>query len=287
MKTSLKMDRPVLFLDSGIGGIPYCRDFHERNPSESIVYLADRLHFPYGKRDREELAAVLTGLIEQIIKKYNPKMAVLACNTATLAALSHLRSCFPDLPFVGTEPAVKPAVLASKIKKIGVLGTEFTIGEPYIKELAGRFGSCDITGIAAPELVEFVEECLDSASAEKKRSMAQSYIDRFRTAGVDAIVLGCTHFLFLLEEFRQAAQDIMVFESVGGISNRIESLLKKTSLDITTCNKISRQKQIVKKTKAEVPCTNLLLLTGRTAPEDSWIRWANRLGFRLLLLEET
>ena len=281
MKPVSKEDRPVLFLDSGIGGIPYCRHFCERNTREKIVYLADRLHFPYGNRKREELAEILTSLVEQIIEMYNPKIAVLACNTATLAALSGLRNKFPKLPFVGTVPAVKPAVLASKTGRIGVLGTELTINDPYIRELAAQFGSCEITGIAAPELVELAENRLESLSAEERKTIANNYLDRFREAGADVIVLGCTHFLFFLEDFRQAAvPDITVFESVDGISHRIGSLLDEFNSKEQP-EEQNNEKQI------RTPCNQYsFLLTGSSAPEPSWINWADRLGFSLLLLEK-
>jgi glutamate racemase len=209
--------------------------------------------------------------VERVIPVINPKMVVLACNTATLAALSPLRERFPALHFVGTVPAVKPASLASKAGKIGVLGTELTIKESYIRELAAQYGGSEITGIAAPELVEFVEERLDSASPEEKREMVHRYLNRFRAAGVDAIVLGCTHFLFLEDDFRQeASPDITVFESIEGISRRIESLLGETFPQ-----------------KEASAAENRLLLTGAAAPEPSWIAWAERLGFSLALLEET
>jgi glutamate racemase len=260
--------RPVLFIDSGIGGIPYCRHFLSRNPRERVIYLADRLHFPYGTRERGELVSILAGLIESIARLANPKIAVLACNTATVSALAELRERFPALPFVGTVPAIKPAALASKTGKVGVLGTRRTIEDPYIRELARQNGNCTITGIAAPELVEFVERRFDTAAAGEKRTMVSAYLDRFRAAGVDALVLGCTHFLFLLDEFRrEAAADIAVFDSVEGISRRVESLLEPAG-------------------SSELAGENRLLLTGPTPPEPSWLAWANRLGFRLSLLEE-
>jgi glutamate racemase len=263
--------RPVLFIDSGIGGIPYCRHFHRRNPGQRVVYLADRLHFPYGKWDKEELASVLITLVEQAIVTINPKMVVIACNTASLAALMPLREHFPTLPFVGTVPAVKPAALATKTGKIGVLGTELTIQQPYIRELAAQHGENELIGIAAPELVEFVEEYLDFAIPEEKEEIARYYLNQFRAQGADAVVLGCTHFLFLEEEFRQAAiPDIAIFESVKGISQRIESLLAET----------------IPQKKLEPGVQNLLLLTGSAAPEPSWFEWANRLGFGLSLLGE-
>ena len=260
--------RPVLFIDSGIGGIPYCRHFLLRNPGESVIYLADRLRFPYGTRERGELVSILVSLIEKIARLAEPKIAVLACNTATVSALAELRERFPYLPFVGTVPAIKPAALASKTGKVGVLGTRRTIEDPYIMELARQHGGCTITGIAAPELVEFVERRFDSAAESEKRAMVSTYLNRFRAAGVDALVLGCTHFLFLLDEFRiEAAADIAVFDSVEGISRRVESLLE-------TASETPRRE-------------NRLLLTGSAPPEPSWRAWADRLGFRLSLLEET
>ena len=185
MKVSGNNNSPVVFIDSGIGGIPYCRHFIEKNPGQNIVYLADREHFPYGDKERKELAGIIIKLAQEAISKFNPKIIVLACNTASLAALSELREKFPLMPFVGTVPAVKPAVLAAKSGKIGVLGTELTINEPYLKELAARYGNCEIIGIAAPELVEFAEKRLFSASAEEKETTVRSYIDRFIAAGAD------------------------------------------------------------------------------------------------------
>lgn len=262
-------------MDSGIGGIPYCRYFHRRNPAHNIVYLADRLNFPYGSREKDELASIIIDLMERIVITVHPKIVVVACNTATLAALSPLREHFPDLNFVGTVPAVKPASLTSKTGKIGVLGTNLTINEPYIKDLAAQFGNSEITGIAAPELVTFVEEQLDSASPEKKREMVRRYLDRLRIAGVDAIVLGCTHFLFLEDEFRkEAAPDIIVFESVEGISRRVESILETDFPHDET------------EGEWELSDKNRLLLTGTAAPEPSWVSWADRLGFKLFLLDD-
>jgi glutamate racemase len=257
-------------MDSGIGGIPYCRYFHERNPDETIIYLADRRHFPYGTRSREELVVILTGIIEKLMVDYNPKITVLACNTATVSALGELRQRFPNLPLVGTVPAVKPAALATKTGRVGVLGTVRTIEDPYIRELAARYGGCAIHGIAAPELVAFVEHRFEQADGDEKRAIALEYLNRFRAAGVDALVLGCTHFLFLLDEFRTgAAPDIAVFESVEGISRRVESLLGGC-----------RAPNACPPAAAE----NRLLLTGSAPPEPSWQVWAERLGCGLSVL---
>jgi len=264
-------NKSVLFLDSGIGGIPYFRHFRERNPGQSAAYIADRQNFPYGRRDREEVCAILAALVEKAARALRPEIIVLACNSATLAALPRLRELFPALAFVGTVPAVKPAALASKTGKVGLLGTELTVNEPSVKEIAVKHSGCELVGIAAPELVEFVETRADSATQEERRLMARRYLSRFRESGADALVLGCTHFLFLLEEFREEARpDIAVFESVEGISRRVESLLGQ-----------DRQGE-----NGEARAPGRLLLTGAGAPEPSWKLWAERLGCALSLLEE-
>jgi len=276
-------DNPILFIDSGIGGIPYCDHFLRRNPDERIVYVADRMHYPYGKFEKHDLAETLKSLVARLITIFNPKIAVLACNTATIAALAELREWFPDLPFVGTVPAVKPAALASKTGKVGVLGTELTVNQPYIRELAAQFGNSKIHGIAAPELVDFVEGRFHSAAPDEKRDFVSGYLDRCRAEGVDTLVLGCTHFLFLLDEFqRAAAPDITVFDSVTGISRRIEALLEELINIKTPCNSVSS----VVNSSLLNSRQNQILLTGPAAPEPSWVSLADRLGFNLSLLDD-
>ena len=264
-------NRPILFLDSGIGGVSYCRDFNRCNSTETICYCADRRNFPYGTREQPELVVILTSLMEKLIKVINPKIAVLACNTATVSALAELRQRFPELPFVGTVPAIKPAMLASKTGKVGVLGTARTIEDPYIHNLAGN--TCTITGIAAPELVTFVEQRFFLANKNKKNEIVKEYIYRFRDAGADTLVLGCTHFLFLLDEFiKEAAPHIKIFDSLDGITKRIESLLDEKNGVLRTENNTSPQ--------------NRLLLTGTEPPADSWKNLAEQLGFSLSLLDD-
>jgi glutamate racemase len=219
--------RPLVFLDSGIGSLPYAGLFHSRNPSEQVICLADRAGFPYGPKTKEELICRLAFLTEGLIALYDPAVLVLACNTATVSALSFLRERFPGLPVVGTVPAVKPAVLASRARRIGVLGTERTVEDPSIASLAGRYGpGCAVLGEAAPVLVEFVEHRYAASSRAERLEAVSPWIEKFRAAGADAVVLGCTHFLLLLDEFREACgKDLGVYHSMEGISRRVESLL--------------------------------------------------------------
>jgi glutamate racemase len=264
-------DSPILFLDSGIGGLAYYRYFHARNPAETIIYLADRLNFPYGTKERTGLAAVICSLVEKLHHKFRPKLVVIACNTASVSALDTLRATFRDLPFVGTVPAVKPAVQESRTRRIGVLGTERTIEDPYIARLASRYGQdCTITGLAAPELVEFVEHGISGATALERRRAVLPFIEQFRRCGVDAVVLGCTHFLFLREEFAQAgAPEMRIYDSVAGVARRAELLLEPLG-----------------RPESGTPQRSLLLVTGTMPLEGAWLHYAQSFDLELRLLQD-
>ena len=263
--------RPVLFLDSGVGGLPYCQHFHDSNPGESLVYVADREFFPYGSRERLALVRRLEGLLERLLRRWDPKVAVLACNTATVSALRELRERFPQLPLVGTVPAVKPAALQSRKRHIGVLGTSRTVEDPSIAKLAAEFGpDCALTAIAAPDLVDFVERRFAESTPEERLAVALPYIEQFRLAGADAIVLGCTHFLFLLDAFRAAAEDLSFHDSLEGVSRRVAALLERGGL----------------RNAAPAAAENVLLLTGSGEPEPVWRDRARSFGLALRSEEE-
>jgi glutamate racemase len=221
--------QPVVFIDSGVGGLPYYGAFKRAAPDRPVVYVADRANFPYGPKSREELSSILVDLGRRIVSRFDPEMVVVACNSASVSALGPLRSALPDIPVVGTVPAVKPAALFSRKRRIGVLATERTVRDPYIAYLSERFApDCTMVGIAAPELVEFVEKRFLAATVADRLSVAAGYIDRFRSLDVDAVVLGCTHFLFLAEEFSQSAvPDIAVFDSREGVAKRALAVLEE------------------------------------------------------------
>jgi glutamate racemase len=219
--------KSIVFIDSGKGGLPYFDFFRARNPGTNAVYVADTGHFPYGKKTKAELVAILCDLVETLAGRYSPAVIALVCNTASVSALDELRAAFPGTRFVGTVPAVKPAVESSRSGVIGVIGTERTLDDPYIDIIAANAGkSCRIERAAAPELVEFVEYRLETATARERTEMVQPYIRRFRERKADALVLGCTHFLLLKREFVEAgAPDMGIFDSVEGVVKQIERLV--------------------------------------------------------------
>jgi len=271
--------RPVLFIDSGLGGIPYCREFSKRNPSEQAFYLADRENFPYGPRGKEELTTILTELTDKLLKTVNPKIIVLACNTASVCALSSLRRSFSHILFVGTVPALKPAANASKSGKIGVLGTERTIEDIHSLNIELSVKSnlnesrCEIIGKPAPELVLFVEQRFEEADENEKKETVKKYVDFFREQGADTIVLGCTHFLYLLDEFRREAYpSIKIFDSLDGITKRIEFLLDENNSALRAEKGLKRE--------------NFFLLTGTQPADVMWQKRAQVMGFKLNLISE-
>ncbi len=225
-------DRPILFLDSGIGGLPYFQYISLENPDEWYVYTADKENFPYGSKDKKTLIQLLEALILKLVFSYDPKIIVIACNTASVSALDALRKSFPKISFVGTVPAVKPAAMETRSGIIGVLGTQRTVEDPYIEILLNESGkNAVIKKIAAPELVDFVEHQYASASLDDRQKVVTKYVSEFRSAGADGIVLGCTHFLFLLNEFKKAASpDITIYDSIEGVGRQAASLLNEQKL---------------------------------------------------------
>jgi glutamate racemase len=261
-------NRPIIFIDSGLGGIPYAEFFHSCNREEKIIYVADRANFPYGSKPKELVIKLLVSLVNELINQYGPKIIVVACNTASVSALSILRENFPALLFVGTVPAIKSAVLASQTRKIGVLGTQRTLDDPYIAELAAKFGpDCLIMGAATAELVDFVEHRWYEAKAEERLDAVKPWVEKFITMGADALVLACTHFLLLLEEFHiSAGNDIMIFDSVKGVNGRIESILDEKGIRSGPgC-------------EMEAP---IFKITGDDPLEDHWEQLAKHFGFIL------
>ena len=219
--------QPVVFIDSGVGGLPYFDSFRKLASDRYAVYVADREHYPYGPKKKDELRGILVSLVDRIRSELDPCLFVIACNSASVSALESLRAHFPGWPFVGTVPAVKPAALFSRKRRIGVLATERTVEDPYVNLLAERFApDCALIGMAAPELVEFVEHRYIQASQQERTEVVSGYVEKFRKLDVDALVLGCTHFLFLAPEFAAAtAPDMVLFDSRSGVAKRALALL--------------------------------------------------------------
>ncbi len=220
------MDRgPVAFIDSGIGGLPYLAAVRRLLPGARLVYAADRKRFPYGDKPPAAIVEAVMSLVGRLVDRERPRLVVVACNTASVVALDALRRGFP-LPFVGTVPAIKPAAAWSASRTIGVLATRQTIEGDYLRGLVEKFArGCEVVGLPANDLVAFVEHDLHRASAAERAARVSREAARFREAGVDTVVLGCTHFLHLERELRDAfGPGVTIVDSREGVARQVARL---------------------------------------------------------------
>ena len=208
-----------VFIDSGVGGIPYMTTLLQRKPDADCVYVADTENFPYGEKSHEQVVNCVLELVEKIRWQFSPKVIVVACNTMSVNALDALRETFPNVKFVGTVPAIKLAASLSKKRRIGLLATKATCENPYNIELRNKFASdCTVVNRADPELISFIEHNAFTASREECLKAVKPAVDFFRGQGCDAIILGCTHFLNFTDVFDKACKpDIKVVDSVDGV----------------------------------------------------------------------
>jgi glutamate racemase len=219
---------PLLFFDSGVGGLSVLAPTRALLPNAPIVYAADNAGFPYGKKTDAELAERVPALLARLVELFHPRLAVIACNTASTIALDHARGAL-DLPIVGTVPAIKPAAEMSKTRVIGVLGTEATVRQPYVDDLAAKFAAdCTIIRHGSPELVELAEAKLagNEVSADAVKAAARPMFDAPGGERIDTVVLACTHFPLLEEELQAAFPNVTYVDGGPGIARRIAFLAK-------------------------------------------------------------
>jgi glutamate racemase len=219
-------DGPIAFIDSGVGGLPYLASTRRFVPGKRMVYAADRENFPYGEKSAEEITRSVLSLTDRLIRKEDPRLIVVACNTMSVVALAALRSRF-SLPFVGVVPAVKPAAAASRAKCVGVLATQRTVEGRYLKDLIEKHAAgCRVASLPAADLVSFVEEDYFRSTPEERRARVRREAELFRREGVDTVVLACTHFLHLEEEFKaELGKGIAVVDSREGVARQVARLL--------------------------------------------------------------
>jgi glutamate racemase len=220
---------PLLFFDSGVGGLSVLKPTRELLPTAPIVYAADSAGFPYGTKSESEIASRVPALLGRLVERFQPRLVVIACNTACTIALDQVRAAL-DLPVVGTVPAIKPAAELTKTSVIGVLGTEATIRQPYVDDLAAEFAShCTVVRYGSPELVAIAEAKLagEAVSIDDVRRAALPLFKQPGAEGMDVVVLACTHFPLLSDELDQAFPGLAWVDGGAGIARRIEYLTRE------------------------------------------------------------
>jgi len=218
----------ILVFDSGVGGLTVFREIARARPDARFVYAADDALFPYGKIPERELIARVTSLMEGFIAAHSPDLIVIACNTASVQVLPALRARF-TVPFVGTVPAIKPACAASQSKRVSVLGTEATVAREYTHALIRSFGKgCDINLVGSRNLASLAEATLrgqpvgdDAVRAEIAHCFVEDGDER-----TDTVVLACTHYPLLLEQFeRLAPWPVRWLDPAPAIARRVVELV--------------------------------------------------------------
>lgn len=208
-----------IFLDSGLGGLPYMEYLKESNPEATCIYLADTLNFPYGEKSSEEIFNVVSKNVATVLKKWNPKAIVLACNTMTVVSIEKLRQRFPSVAFIGTVPAIKVAAEKTKNKRIGLLATHRTVQDAYTQELIKNFASdCFVVCRGDSNLISFIENKLHYATQKERQAAIIPALEFFNYHQVDSVVLGCTHFLHVVEDIKAAfGPKVQVIDSRDGV----------------------------------------------------------------------
>jgi glutamate racemase len=221
--------QPLALFDSGIGGISILREIKHALPAEDVLYLADQAHVPYGPRPLEEIRRFSMGITRFLIDQ-GSKLVVVACNTASAASLGDLRRTFPGVPFVGMEPAVKPAAETTRSGVVGVLATPTTFqGELYASVVERFAEGVRVLPSVLPGLVEQIE----AGQFEDKttRQILARGIQPLLDAGADTLVLACTHYPFLIPQIREiAGRTVQVIDPSPAIARQAERLLKQKAI---------------------------------------------------------
>lgn len=225
MESSMK---PIGVFDSGVGGISVLRELVKQMPGEDFIYFGDSVHAPYGTKPLEEVRQLTITNVRFLLES-GAKSIVVACNTATSAAVAQLRNMYPDVPLVGIEPAIKPAVMCKENSCIVVMATPMTLKQEKFQNLMRQYENmADIVPLPCPGLMEFVERgILDGEELT-------IYLERLLGSvnkSINSVVLGCTHYPFVKDVIQRIAGDsVMVFDGGEGTAREMKRRLAEAGL---------------------------------------------------------
>ena len=216
--------------DSGMGGLSIWKELRESLKNESLLFFGDGLRCPYGSRSEKEILCFTVEAVERLIAE-GCKLIVIACNTATAVAIDYLREHYPDTPFVGLEPAVKPAALTTKTGVVAVLATERSLkGRLFVQTSAKYEQSVQIIKAVGEGFVEIVES--GEENTDRAEQMVRGVVEPLIAAGADRIVLGCTHYPFLRKTIERVIgdRDVEIIDSGSAVCRRVAQLLDQNNL---------------------------------------------------------
>lgn len=221
-------NKPIGVFDSGIGGISIWKEIVSLLPNENTMYLADSKNAPYGQKSKEEIIALCVKNTEHLINQ-GCKIIVVACNTATTNAINYLRANY-DVPFIGIEPAIKPAALKTKTKQIGILATKGTLNSKLFSVSADRFtNDVKINEQIGEGLVPLIES--GKINSSEMDILLNKYIGNLLDKNIDYLVLGCSHYPFLIPKIKNiVGNNVIIIDSGEAVAKQTKAILLKNKL---------------------------------------------------------
>ena len=217
-------NQPIGIFDSGIGGTSIWKEIHQLLPHEKTIYLADSKNAPYGQKSKDEIIA-LSMKNTDLLLKMNCKLIVVACNTATTNAIRELREKY-DIPFIGIEPAIKPAATNSKTQTIGILATQGTLISELFNKTAQQFQNTKIIDQVGHGLVPLIES--GKMNSPEMTQLLHSYLTPMIDANIDYLVLGCSHYPYLIPQIKAILPNhIQIIDSGEAVAKQTQNLLKE------------------------------------------------------------
>ena len=220
-------ENPIGLFDSGIGGTSIWKEVHALMPNENTIYLADSKNAPYGLKSKDEIIALSFKNTEFLLEN-NCKIIVVACNTATTNAIKELRAKY-DVPFIGIEPAIKPAALQSKTQTIGILATKGTLNSELFHKNVANHPDVTIIEQIGHGLVQLIENGdMDSAEME---DLLKSYLNPMVEKNIDYLVLGCSHYPYLIPQIKKIiSPQIKIIDSGEAVAKQTQKILEQNKL---------------------------------------------------------
>ncbi|MDC7994626.1 glutamate racemase [Altibacter sp. HG106] len=220
--------QPIGIFDSGVGGVSIWKEIHACLQQENTLYLADSKHAPYGNKSADDIVALSVKNTEYLLSQ-GCKLIVVACNTATTNAISHLRSNY-DIPFIGIEPAIKPAALQTKTKSIGILATKGTLSSALFHQTAEAFTKdISVIEIVGEGLVPLIEA--GAMDSEETIELLTTYMKPMLAANIDYLVLGCSHYPFLIPSLKKILPPhVTIIDSGAAVARQTKSILEQYNM---------------------------------------------------------
>ena len=216
-------NNPIGLFDSGIGGTSIWNAIHQLLPNESTIYLADSKNAPYGQKSKAEIIALSRKNVEILLEE-KCKLIVVACNTATTNAIKELRELY-DVPFIGIEPAIKPAALNSKTQTIGILATKGTLNSALFNNALDKYQNIKIVEQVGHGLVQLIEN--GAINSDEMSKLLHTYLQPMIEANIDYLVLGCSHYPYLIPQIKNILpKTIQIIDSGEAVAKQTKNILE-------------------------------------------------------------